>query len=139
MPILSRDLFTMAWGILIFLCIIFCWDDGIMVIFDSWSLITEENVCDKSLIECCGNTPVAGVFYHILQCCWSWDCGCIWEKMQRQWCCSVIKIAFGRECRVKASVVGLDVLVIVILAEDGGRNRKSNFIWKLAGSTLGCI
>ena len=33
-----------------------------MVIFDSWSLITEENVCDKSPIECCGNTPVAGVF-----------------------------------------------------------------------------
>ena len=33
-----------------------------MVTFDSWSLITEENVCDKSLIECCGNTPVAGVF-----------------------------------------------------------------------------
>ena len=52
---------------------------------------------------------------------------------------SDIKIAFGRECRVKASVVGLDVLVIVILAEDGGRNRKSNSIWKLVESILGCI
>ena len=50
-----------------------------------------------------------------------------------------IKVAFGRECKVKASVVGVDVLVIVILAEDGGRNRKSNSIWKLAGSILGCI
>ena len=31
-------------------------------------------------------------------------------------------------------MVGLDVLVIVILAEDGGRNRKSNSIWKLVES-----
>ena len=48
-------------------------------------------------------------------------------------------VAFERECKVKASVVGLDVLVIVILAEDGGRNRKSNSIWKLVESILGCI
>ena len=48
-------------------------------------------------------------------------------------------VVFWREGREKASVVGLDVLVIGIPAEDGGRNRESKSIWKLAGSTLGCI
>ena len=46
-----------------------------------------------------------------------------------------IMVAFGREGRGKASVVGLDVLVIGIPAEDGGRDRESKSIWKLAGST----
>ena len=110
-----------------------------MVTFDSWSLITEENVCDKSLIECCGNTPVAGVFITFCNVVGPGIVVAFERECKGNDVAPDIKIAFGRKCRVKASVVGLDVLVIVILAEDGGRNRKSNFIWKLAGSTLGCI
>ena len=58
------------------------------------SLITEENVCDKSPVECCGNTSAPGVF-----------------------------VTFCRECCGETAAVGLDVLVAGVVAEDDVGNR----------------